>query len=123
MRSAVIHSWRKSGVPEKARWTFAFPGPSHGEAAVPTTTERGYGHEHRKERDRWSLIVNAGAASCTRCGHAVVPGQLWDLDHAEDRRTYLGPAHRYCNRAAGARKGNRSPRRRRRVIVRTWGAW
>lgn len=88
-----------------------------------STTARGYGAAHRAERDRWARVVNAGAANCSRCGHAIVPGQLWDLDHAPDRQTYLGPAHRYCNRSAGARVGNRSLRRRRRVIVRTWGAW
>jgi hypothetical protein len=31
-------------------------------------------------------------------------GDLLDLDHDEDRRTYLGLAHQFCNRQAGARK-------------------
>jgi hypothetical protein len=37
-----------------------------------------------------------------------------DLDHAPGKTSYLGLAHRSCNRAAGARIGNRSPLRRQR---------
>jgi hypothetical protein len=46
--------------------------------------------------------------ACTRCGRQIEPGQLWDLDHTDDRSGYLGPAHRSCNRSAGAVKGNRA---------------
>jgi hypothetical protein len=42
---------------------------------------------------------------CARCGLPILPGDEWDLDHGPDRSSYLGPAHRRCNRVAGARNG------------------
>ena len=86
------------------------------------TVARGYGAAHRQERARWAPIVAAGGAVCARCGGLILPGSRWDLDHTPDRTGYNGPAHRYCNRAAGARTGNAN-RRRRRAVVRTWGSW
>jgi hypothetical protein len=41
-------------------------------------------------------------------------GGAVDLDHGPDRSTYLGPAHRRCNRVAGARNGAAGPVRDRR---------
>jgi hypothetical protein len=46
-------------------------------------------------------------------GGLIVPGEPWDLDHRDDRRGYLGPAHSSCNRSAGARKRNAQTRRSR----------
>lgn len=60
--------------------------------------------------------VRAGTACCRKCGGAVTPGQLWDVDHIvprdvaphlTDDPTNWAVAHRYCNRRAGAVYGNR----------------
>lgn len=37
-------------------------------------------------------------------GGLIAPGADWDMDHADDRRSYLGPSHARCNRVAGARR-------------------
>jgi hypothetical protein len=66
--------------------------------AQSSTTARGYGTRHQAERKKWIPVVNAGNAVCTRCGRPIVAGTAWDLDHTDDRRGYLGPAHRTCNR-------------------------
>lgn len=73
-----------------------------------TTTERGYGSAHRRERARWVPLVARGGVICWRCGHLIVPGMPWDLGHDDnDRSVYRGPEHAgRCNRAAGARKAN-----------------
>ena len=61
---------------------------------------------HKRARKAWQAEVDTGQAQCTRCFDYIHPGQLWDLDHTDDRTDYLGPAHRGCNRSAGATKGN-----------------
>jgi len=71
------------------------------------TTARGYGASHVRERKRWAVIVSRGQAICSRCHRTILPGTAWDLDHTDDRTGYSGPAHRYCNRRAGAAKRNR----------------
>lgn len=68
--------------------------------------ERGYGYEHR--RLRAALVATIEGRHCTRCGRALKRGDDVDLDHTDDRLGYLGLACRSCNRAEGARKGNRS---------------
>jgi hypothetical protein len=35
----------------------------------------------------------------------IEPAEAWDLDHADDRLTYLGPAHQRCIRAAASNGG------------------
>lgn len=105
----------------------------------PTTTERGYGADHRAARRRMEPLVRSGAAVCVRCGRSIVDGKIvqrlksggvrlvssWVPDHNASRTGYLGPAHARCNASAAAQVGNRSAKRkgRRRPIVRTWGAW
>jgi hypothetical protein len=71
-------------------------------------TARGYGWKHQKKRLQVAAVVDAGRAICSRCAQPIVPGQLWDLDHTDDRSGYAGPAHRSCNRSAGAVMGNRA---------------
>jgi hypothetical protein len=73
--------------------------------APKNTTAAGYGSEHQKLRNRWAVLIAQGGVWCWRCGRAILPGMLFDLGHDDwNRRVYRGPEHRYCNRAAGARK-------------------
>lgn len=71
-----------------------------------TTTERGYGAEHKAEKETWRPIVDAGQAWCAevRCVVAekggtrwIPPGSPWHLAHAAGQLGYRGPAHRRCN--------------------------
>ncbi|MGW6121493.1 AAA family ATPase [Nocardia sp. NPDC055165] len=74
-----------------------------------TTTERGYGQDHRKRREALAPIVQSGKATCWRCTEAIKPGEPWDLGHDDhDRTRYRGPEHVHCNRAAGGRAGGRA---------------
>jgi len=82
-----------------------------------STTERGYGYQHRKARTAALKALRDGDP-CSRCGGPMFHGQQLDLDHTDDRSGYLGLAHAGpCNRSAGARKGNQQrgtrPRRSR----------
>lgn len=82
------------------------------------TTDRGYGPEHRAERERWRPDVEAGQVTChaTTClepDRLIRPGQAWDLGHTTDRSGWTGPEHRRCNRAdGGRRRHNPAPPRR-----------
>lgn len=73
----------------------------------PSTTARGYGWHHQKLRKRLEPKVRAGKCLCERCGKPILPGQLWDLDHTDDRTGYLGPSHRQCNRRKTRRRQSR----------------
>ena len=81
-----------------------------------------YGPQHRALRAAWVPAVARGECSCPRCGKPIHPGQRWDLGHAEGGgpSDYSGPEHVSCNRAAGARNGNRM---RRRLKLRTSEDW
>jgi hypothetical protein len=63
-----------------------------------------YGHSHRRLRSKWRRAIAAGGVLCVRCGLEIVPGMPFDLDHNDDRKTYLGAAHQGCNRSAGVRR-------------------
>lgn len=63
-----------------------------------STTARGYGHHHQQARAAWVPKVATGLVLCARCDQPIGAADDWDLDHADDRVTYLGPAHADCNR-------------------------
>jgi hypothetical protein len=75
-----------------------------------STKPRGYGGSHQKLRKAWARRVAAGLESCRRCGELIAPGEPFDLDHTDDRTSYLGPSHRKCNRqnldASGCASGD-----------------
>ena len=69
-----------------------------------------------KARAQLQITIDQGSAICSKCGRAVAPGQLWDVDHRVNRDqapgltyepTNWAVAHRSCNRSAGAKYGNR----------------
>ena len=72
---------------------------------------------HRNTRAALKPTVDAGHAHCTeiicleeRDGRTrwIQPGTRWDLAHDRTQAgAYLGPAHARCNRAEGARHGNK----------------
>lgn len=64
-----------------------------------------YGASHRQQRRAWMPLVLAGQVMCSRCHQLIGPGEPWDLDHLDEVREH--PAHRACNRAAGAANRNR----------------
>lgn len=64
--------------------------------------------KHRALRKAWQVEVDAGHASCWRCGKPIPPGTKWQLGHDDnDRTVYRGPEHPRCNLSAAARKGAR----------------
>jgi hypothetical protein len=80
-----------------------------------STTQRGYGHRHVKERRRVAKLIKEGGQVCSRCGGLLPPDILskdWALDHTEDRTGYLGPAHKDCNIKAAQQPARRNVRRR-----------
>ena len=92
-----------------------------------STTQRGYGSDHRRERERRLRIYRPGDI-CPHCGQPImwwplsVARQFIDLPHNADRSGYLpGLAHRSCNRGDGARYGNRMRGQARRwAAARRW---
>ena len=85
-----------------------------------TTTARGYGTRHQRERQRWAATVKTGQALCVFCEAPIPPDAPWDLDHTEDRTGWRGPAHRSCNRSAGGTKGAQATNERRAMTTREW---
>lgn len=76
-----------------------------------TTYQRGYGHRHRRLRERWQTKIDRGAIACWRCGNPIPPNDpdAWDLGHDDtDRTVYRGPECRRCNRSAGAQAANQA---------------
>jgi hypothetical protein len=63
-----------------------------------------YGYLHRKERQRWALLVRGGGVTCWRCGGPINPVSGWDLGHVDEEGRRAGlpvrhPEHIGCNRA------------------------
>jgi hypothetical protein len=80
------------------------------------TAARGYGAAHQAERRRLAPTVAQGEGWCTELvclmkTRWIRPGSPWDLAHDRASGGYLGPAHRRCNRAEGARFRNRRGRK------------
>ncbi len=73
-----------------------------------SSTQRGYGSAHQRERAQWWQRMAAGEqVTCPRCGRPILPGQCWDLGHNDARDAWTGPEHAHCNRAAGASNSQR----------------
>jgi hypothetical protein len=56
-----------------------------------------------KLRANWKLKVDRAEVDCARCGHLILPGEKFHLDHTDDRTGYLGPSHERCNTSAGGK--------------------
>ncbi len=85
------------------------------------TVARGYGVDHRKDRQRWTPRVALGIVPCRRCGELIRPDEPWDLGHDDlDRSLPRAPEHRRCNRATRARAAKRRKRRSRRIRPLVW---
>jgi hypothetical protein len=70
-----------------------------------STSARGYGWNHQKERARYQQRMDAGEVFvCSKCRRHVNP-RAWDLAHLPgDKTQYLGPQHIPCNRNTTAEK-------------------
>jgi hypothetical protein len=77
-----------------------------------STTDRGYGTAHQRERKRLTPTVNAGNAYCMQAiclmqSRWIPPGTAWALGHNDQRTAWIGPTHAPCNQHDGASKGGR----------------
>ncbi len=95
-------------------------------ASTGSTTARGYGADHQKERARVKRdLVDPGIAYCWRCGGWINPAlrdqygrEMWDLGHDDhDRSVYRGPEHRGRECPAS---GNRATNGRRVTKLQRW---
>jgi hypothetical protein len=91
-----------------------------------STTQRGYGHVHRQERERRLAAYKPGDP-CAHCGRPItwwplkVARDFIDLPHNADRSGYLpGLAHRYCNRRDGQRITTAILHAKRGTTTRAW---
>lgn len=92
---------------------------------MDSTTKRGYGTAHQRERKKWEPVVAAGGVMCARqgpkcVGKPIKPGQAWDLGHSDDRSTYTGPECVPCNRGAGGANGAAVANVKRQTVARDW---
>jgi hypothetical protein len=92
---------------------------------LPSTTSRGYGSTHQRERAKWEPIVAKGGVMCARqsdncTGKPIQPDQPWDLGHNDDRTGYNGPECVPCNRGAGARNATAVRMQRQQTTTRDW---
>jgi hypothetical protein len=81
-----------------------------------TTTERGYGASHLRERRKVEREVKAGNAFCSECGRWIAPTAKWHLAHDHRNGGYAGAAHATCN----IRERNKRHARKRRLRSRMW---
>ena len=95
-------------------------------ATKAPTSARGYDYAHRTIRTKWARLLNAaGALPCAEprrgCPGMVLAGSRWDLAHDHINGGYKGVAHAACNRAEGARRGNRRRGARARLVRAIYG--
>lgn len=77
------------------------------EAKRGTTTARGYGSDHQRERERIQQRIDAGeSVHCWSCG-VRLQGRAWHLDHNDDRNGYRGPRCVTCNTSDGGKKAHK----------------
>lgn len=50
-----------------------------------------------RRRPAIAPLVNAGRATCARCGEPIHAGEEWHLGHNNTRDGYLGVSHSACN--------------------------
>lgn len=75
------------------------------------STARGYDRTYRAARARAARLVEAGQATCWRCGQAIKAGEPFDLGHDdEDRSIIRGPEHVFCNRSAAGKAAHKYDR-------------
>lgn len=68
-----------------------------------TATQRGYGTAHINARKALIPQVATGTTKCARCNELIQPGDAWQLDHSDDRASYIGPSHKRCNLSAAGK--------------------
>lgn len=87
---------------------------------MESTTVRGYGSAHQRERAKWEPIVKEGKTNCARCGEPLKADEPFDLGHNDDRSGYFGPEHVKCNRGAGARNATAARMQNQQTTTRDW---
>lgn len=88
-------------------------------AAVKARAAR-YDAAHRALRKRLKVEVDAGRATCWRCGNPITPGSKWELGHNDAGTEHRGPEHFKCNRRSAARKGALIANAQRKTTRLTW---
>ena len=68
---------RRKFKPRSARQRFCCP--EHRFAAKASADGVRYGRDHRRLRAQLKGLVEAGRASCSRCGGVISPLEPWDL--------------------------------------------
>lgn len=73
-----------------------------------TREERGYGADHKAEREQYAKLIRAGIT--VRCVTCNEPLSLdFHLGHAEDRASWIGPQCPVCNDSAAGKASHSSP--------------
>lgn len=66
--------------------------------------QRGYGTDHQRLRLALAPLVQAGRATCWRCGLPIAPDDAWHVGHDDhDRTRTRGTEHASCNLSAAGR--------------------
>lgn len=68
-----------------------------------TRQQRGYDAAHDRMRLEVAKLVAKGQAVCPKCGRPVLPGSEWHLGHTDDRTSWTGAEHAFCNLSAAGK--------------------